>query len=655
MERTTCKIAGVSLNVVTLNTVVVGSGAAGFNAADRLVSYGQKDIAIVTEGINAGTSRNTGSDKQTYYKLTLAGGGSDSVLSMAETLFAGGAMDGDIALCEAALSPFSFYKLVDIGVPFPHNAYGEYIGYKTDHDPRQRATSVGPLTSKLMTEKLEAAVKNKGIEIFDNCMVIRVLTEDDKVRGLLCLNTDSLADSDSRYTLFVCTNVVYATGGPAGLYSLSVFPEGHNGASGFAFEAGVLGKNLTEWQYGIASTKFRWNLSGTYQQVLPTYISTNQDGGDAKEFLGEFFPNTQLLLDAIFLKGYQWPFDPRKIENFASSIVDVLVYQEIALKGRRVFMDFRVNPTELLPDFSNLGEESYTYLKNSEALFGTPIERLLHMNSAAVDLYRDHGIDLLTEPLEIAVCAQHNNGGLSADAWWESNIANFFPVGEVCGSHGIYRPGGSALNAGQCGSTRAAMLIAGRYTAAPGTLSSGVLAQAEERIKQAEGLLTNKGTPNVQEIRGNLQTRMSAEAAHIRSKSASQSVKDAALSDVKNYFAATVLQGAKDLPLALSTYDLLLAQAAYAFAMEDYIGEGGGSRGSYLVYSPDGILPADGLADSFRFTLDDGTKNDAVQEVAYQNGELKANWRKVRPIPTNDDWFENVWNAYRRDEIVGAK
>ena len=59
---------------------------------------------------------------------------------MADTLFAGRCVDGDIALCEAALSTQCFLKLVELGVPFPRNRYGEYIGYKTDHDPRRRAT-----------------------------------------------------------------------------------------------------------------------------------------------------------------------------------------------------------------------------------------------------------------------------------------------------------------------------------------------------------------------------------------------------------------------------------------------------------------------------------------------------------------------------------
>ena len=43
------------------------------------------------------------------------------------------------------------------------------------------------------------------------------------------------------------------------------------------------------------------------------------------------------------------------------------------------------------------------------------------------------------------------------------NIRHLFPVGEVNGSHGVYRPGGSALNAGQVGGLRAAEYIAHRY------------------------------------------------------------------------------------------------------------------------------------------------------------------------------------------------
>ncbi|HWT27550.1 MAG TPA: FAD-binding protein, partial [Mobilitalea sp.] len=307
MKKETVNINNYEIDIYSLNTVIVGSGAAGFNAADSLYTLGQKDIAIVTEGRTMGTSRNTGSDKQTYYKLTLSGDVQDSVMDMAKTLFDGGSMQGDIALVEAALSSRCFYKLVNIGVPFPHNRYGEYVGYKTDHDPRQRATSCGPLTSKLMTEKLEEQINTKGIKVFDGFLVIGILTSDTscdrKAIGLVALNLSKLESDNKGITLFNCTNIVYATGGPARIYQTVVYPESQTGGSGIAFDAGVKGVNLTESQYGIASIKYRWNLSGTYQQVIPRYVSTDMNGNDEKEFLEEYFETPGAMMDAIFLKG----------------------------------------------------------------------------------------------------------------------------------------------------------------------------------------------------------------------------------------------------------------------------------------------------------------------------------------------------------------
>ncbi len=160
MEKKLMRIGGREVPVYRARTLVIGSGCAGFNAADWLHSLGERDLLLMTEGMTKGTSRNTGSDKQTYYKLSLASDEADSVRALAETLWVDG-VHGDTALVEAACSAQSFYKLVQLGVPFPKNEYGEYVGYKTDHDPRRRATSAGPLTSRLMTECLEAQVRAK--------------------------------------------------------------------------------------------------------------------------------------------------------------------------------------------------------------------------------------------------------------------------------------------------------------------------------------------------------------------------------------------------------------------------------------------------------------------------------------------------------------
>lgn len=333
MEQEVFRTDGLCAQLYRCNTAIVGSGAAGYNAADCLWRAGQHDILLLTENRLCGTSRNTGSDKQTYYKLTLSGGDRDSVREMAQTLFDGQCVDGDTALCEAALSAPCFLRLAELGVEFPRSRYGEYVGYKTDHDPRRRATSAGPYTSKRMTQMLEAAVCAEGVPMLDGMQVIRILTDGERVLGLLCLNRAARSEQ-TRYALIHCRNVIWATGGPAGIYADSVYPAGHHGSTGIALEAGAIGQNLTEWQYGLASLHPRWNVSGTYMQVLPRMISTTPDQTDEREFLMDFFKTPAEMLSKLFLKGYQWPFDVKKIEG-GSSIIDVLVYLE-RCKGRRV-------------------------------------------------------------------------------------------------------------------------------------------------------------------------------------------------------------------------------------------------------------------------------------------------------------------------------
>ena len=104
------------MDYLTYDVVVIGSGAAGFNAANRIRQNSDLSVALLTEDLNSGTSRNTGSDKQTYYKLGISGDSPDSVSLMAEELFSCGSVDGDNALCEAALSLRCFMNLAELGV-----------------------------------------------------------------------------------------------------------------------------------------------------------------------------------------------------------------------------------------------------------------------------------------------------------------------------------------------------------------------------------------------------------------------------------------------------------------------------------------------------------------------------------------------------------
>lgn len=659
MNKSTIRIAGLDFPVYEVDTLIIGSGAASLNCADHLFSYGKKDIAIVTEKIGGGTSNNTGSDKQTYYKLSVSGKEPDSPYEMAKSLFDGGAMHGDLALIEATLSVREFFHLVQIGVQFPHDRFGGFVGYKTDHDPRQRATSAGPWTSHQMAQCLLKEVKQKAIPIFDEHEVIALLVARERALGAIAIDKSQLEDETFGMTFFNAQNVVFGVGGPGGMYKTSVYPECHIGAIGLALEVGAKASNLTESQYGLASIKFRWNVSGTYQQVIPRYISTDQTGGDEQEFLNPYFPTIGKLTTDIFLKGYQWPFDPRKIPNYGSSLIDVLVFIETVTKRRRVFMDFRQNAQgdERIGEFAfdTLGPEAYNYLKNSQALLPTPIERLRKMNPLAIELYRKNGIDLSAEPLEIAVCAQHNNGGLSGDIWWESNIQRLFPIGEVNGSHGVYRPGGSALNSGQVGSLRAAQRIAHRP--ADGVTTSNEFAKvAAKRGEETFDLIgpfvkNAQPTSSVHSYREEFQERMSNCAAHIRDRAKVVLALEQAYEQMAS-FNEQVIAGRKEIPQLMQNRHLILAHVFYLEAILGYLKTGGGSRGSYMIMDPQGIPVLQSLGKEWSYKLENVELRNLVQEaVLGKDGKIHIDWQQRRPMPEEDSWFETVWGKFQQGEI----
>jgi succinate dehydrogenase/fumarate reductase flavoprotein subunit len=647
MESKYITLGGTPVTVHFCGALVAGSGAAGFNAADTLLREGLPEAAMITCGIRAGTSRNTGSDKQTYYKLSLSGEDGDSVRALGETLFAGGAMDGDIALCEAASSAYCFSKLALLGVPFPRNRYGEFIGYKTDHDPARRATSAGPYTSKFMTEALERSALGRGLRVFDRMQIVKILVRQGKVLGLLCLDLDNAEDPEKRWAVFWSPSIVWAVGGPAEIYARAVYPESQYGASGAAFEAGAMGRNLTEWQFGLASLRPRWNVSGTFMQALPRFVSSGESGGGEREFLGDYIKDPGDLLSRVFLKGYQWPFDVRKLSG--SSLIDMLVFLE-QRKGRRVYLDFRANPGNLADiDYASLSKECRDYLEAAGACFGTPIDRLERMNKPAADFYRDRGVDLRREMLEIALCVQHNNGGLGVDRWWQSNIGGLFPVGEAAGTHGVYRPGGSALNAGQAGSFRAALFIALKRKDEPDgrEFLEDVLAEA---LPWAEGLaqrISGSGEETLTGLMEEARRRMTLCGGAFRNGEAVSGALAAARTLLNEFAERVRISLPGNLGAAFRFRDILISQFVYLSAMEDYIRQGGKSRGSALYYREDGEKPQPGVPEEFRTLIDDGGSGAFIQEISYRDGRCGAFWRPVRPIPEKDDFFENVWRNYR--------
>ncbi len=678
------------------HTIIIGSGVAGLSCALELTKRNipAHSILIITENLGGGTSFDAGSDKQTYYKLSLAGDSPDSPVSMAHSLFDGGAMHGDIALIEATCSTQAFMNLVNIGVPFPHDEYGTYVGYKTDNDPLQRGTSAGPLTSHLMGTHLLREVKARGIAILDQFYVMQILKDSNhRARGFLAVDKKKIADQSqlTKEALEECIQVfqsdflVLATGGPSGMYGKKVYPPSQWGATSLAIMAGAKLQNLTESQYGLASLKFRWNVSGTYQQVLPRYISVAQDQDldpadsqtECVEFLREYFPSNSELLKATFLKGYQWPFNVERIQDYESSLIDFAVHIETVVRNRRVFLDFRQNPADF--GWDRLEDDVKSYLEKSDGVQNLPIERLHHMNPKAIDLYKKQGIDLWKEPLEIGLCAQHCNGGVTGDMWWQTSIPRLFAIGEVNGSHGIHRPGGSALNSGQVGAIRASEKIAyGKWDSSAD--DQKIFKQMEATKHTVISLLNDRITSDshddtfLSSLLIKMQTRMMRVGAYIRDLSQLSPVLAEIKKEIKEFFSTLVIQSGNQAIEMWKTYDALVTQLTFLTAYRDYLIQGGGSRGSFAVISTekdgkseaeekvedkkDSFVPHPKL-EMYRIKKNNPVLNEKIQEICLkdsQSNELNdwifsIEWIDRRPIPDTQGWFETVWKKFDEKSI----
>lgn len=646
----TVNIAAFEIPVVKAGCVVMGSGAAGLRAAVELSRRGD-DVVIISQSAWGGTSACSGSDKQTLHTANTSDQG-DDYKAMARAIRAGGAMDQDTAYIEAVGSGRSMATLQFLGLPLPQDTLGGTLRYKTDHDEVGRATSCGPRTSRLMVKVLAQEAIRLGIPFYNQMTGIKIITDEGRVQGILAIKSKyQSSDNPLGLVLFQTNALVLAAGGPGELFRDSVFPNGCFGSLGMALEAGLELTNITENQFGIGTRRegFPWNLSGTYVQTMPHIYSVGPDGAE-HHFLADYYRTTQEMASNVFRKGYQWPFHATRMLDFGSSLVDLAIYVE-GEKGRKVFMDFNRNPLPVPGDqpfsLGRLDDDVAAYLKNAGANQDQPIDRLRHMNPLAIELYRRYKVDIAVHPLEFAVNHQHMNGGIAVDTWGRSNIAGIYAVGEAAGTHGVTRPGGSALNAGQVFGTRVA-----EHLAATGAAKSPATADISAAVAIAVTDLAARLDPEkgmrISTVRDEVQTRMSDNAGPFCHPDAIKAAAtEASTLNGKLRADGIGYDRPSEAPRALQWYQMALSSEAVLRALDHYISNGGGSRGARAICAPDGQgvpLSKDGPIADFRFRVEQPVHQDEQIVIQLIGSDFVI---KTRPNRTFDEsaksFFERDW------------
>ncbi len=658
-------IGGIDIPVYRAGCVIVGSGAAGLRAGVELKRRGNA-VVVISQSAWGGTSACSGSDKQTLHTANTADQG-DNYKAMAHALRSGGAMDEDTAYVEAVGSSRMMASLQYLGLPLPQDRLGGTLRYQTDHDEVGRATSCGPRTSRLMVKVLADEAVRLGVPIFNQTIAVKILAEGEgscrRVAGVLTMRSGDRSDSNPLgLAVFASPVIVLAAGGPGELYRDSTYPNGCFGALGLALEAGVALVNLTESQFGIGTRRdgFPWNLSGTYVQVIPHIYSMDADGNEY-HFLGDYYRTTQELASNVFRKGYQWPFHSTRMLDFASSLVDLAVYRE-TMAGRRVFMDFNRNPLPVPGDLpfslDRLDDDVSQYLANAGASQELPIDRLRHMNPLAIELYGRYKIDIAVSPLEFAVNNQHMNGGVMVDTWGQSNLPGCYAVGEAAGTHGVTRPGGAALNAGQVFGTRAAEHISasGRAKASGGV---DLTEAAEKAVGDLLAGLRPDSPISIAAIRNAVQARMSDRAGIVCD---GEGVK-AALAEAAALNAEIAKHGVSisrpgEAARAVQWQQMALASEAVLAALDFFIGNGGGSRGARAICDVAGDslpLTRTGPLEDYRFRTEREEHRHEQIVLRLEEGRLRITTRPNRMFDeTSKSFFERDWPAWLTGRIYDS-
>jgi hypothetical protein len=230
-------------------------------------------------------------------------------------------------------------------------------------------------------------------------------------------------------------------------------------------------------------------------------------------------------------------------------------------------------------------------------------------------------------------------------------------VGELAGTHGVKRPGGSALNAGQVGSMRAAQRIAHIYY--QNNFTNQQFAKLAQPVVQrfANQIKRIKAGPSdaldCAAIKLEIQHRMSAYAGMVRSLKGVTAALDEARKQWQQIRKTGLKQDHSGFMKAMETRELALAQLGYLEAILTLLKRGSGSRGSHLVTDPAGTLPHPDLGQEWKYIPENLELRKEILSIVYnlENDTFESHTKKPQQRPEAEYWFENTWAQYRQAAI----
>jgi len=309
--------------------------------------------------------------------------------------------------------PARVHNLESYGVIFDRLDNGEFYTWAGPKQKYPLNVCVGDYTGREMMQGLVDEARKLKIKYTDEFFISKLITVKGQVVGAIGINI-----RNTETVVFQAKSVILASGGAGRMYKVTTNAMSNTGDGyAMALDAGAELIDMEMVQFhptGMANTPSTLGVLVTEK--------TRAHGGILRNRLGERFMS----------KYY-----PKEMELAKRDEVSRSIYTEVA---------------------AGLGTKNGSVYLHVDHWTK---EKILEIIPDVYEQYKNTGVDISKEPMEIYPSMHHMMGGIKINEWGETIVPGLYAAGEVAGGvHGANRLGGNSIAEGQVFGRRAGIAAA---------------------------------------------------------------------------------------------------------------------------------------------------------------------------------------------------
>ena len=309
--------------------------------------------------------------------------------------------------------PARIYDLESYGVIYDRLDDGEFYTWAGPKQKYPLNVCVGDYTGREMMQGLVDEARKLKIKYSDEFFVSKLLKVKNQVVGAIGINI-----KNAETVVFQTKSIILATGGAGRMYKVTTNAMSNTGDGyAMALDAGAELIDMEMVQFhptGMANTPSSLGVLVTEKTRAHGGILRNRKG---ERFMSKYYP--------------------KEMELAKRDEVSRSIYQEVA---------------------AGLGTKNNSVYLHVDHWTK---EKILEIIPDVYEQYKNTGVDISKEPMEIYPSMHHMMGGIKINEWGETIISGLYAAGEVAGGvNGANRLGGNSIAEGQVFGRRAGIAAA---------------------------------------------------------------------------------------------------------------------------------------------------------------------------------------------------